>query len=125
MSTKQGYPVRSPQPELHLVGGTLLGTGATAPSIQEGTGFTVTRSGVGVYNIVLDEPFSQMMAMCFTVGSDDPASDIKGYTCHPKTLATNNTINLKLFNASQTADDLEDTWYINFICLVANTELSQ
>ncbi len=110
-----GYDVRATQPEVidHLIG--LTGTGAANPTERYGPGVVVTRTASGVYLITWAESPGNFVGFGYGLGADT-AGDVKGHTVTRGVYsASAKTLAFSVWNASETADDLQALEYLDLV----------
>lgn len=65
MSSRNLREAKSPDREVVLIAGSFAPAGTGAPTAAKGSGFSVARSGVGVFTITLDKIYPDMLsAVC-------------------------------------------------------------
>lgn len=101
----------------------LVGTGATAPTVEVGKGITVTRTGTGVYKITWDGNPGEFLGWTFGLGAATPG-DIKGHTLIRDTYdATSRSIEISFFNAAEAAHDLAALEYFDLVFRFKETDV--
>lgn len=100
----------------------MVGTGATAPTLVEGTGVTLARTGAGVYTCTFDDTFSGFIGATFGIGATTPA-DVKGHTVFHDDLAAK-VLPISLFDSAFAADDLEAAEYITVCAWFRDTSVT-
>ena len=103
----------------------LLGTGASAPTKQLGNGVTVTRTAAGVYKLTFAKNPGTFVGFNANLGAATP-SDVKGHTVTrdtpvDATTTTSAYIEISLWNASDAADDLQATEYMDLELVYGNS----
>jgi hypothetical protein len=114
---------RSPTPESVTYDCRILGTGAADPTLQIGAdgGFTVTRTGAGVYRFQLDHNPGKFIT-CDPMLCATTPSALKQYAVVPGDYdATNFRIDISVFNAAGTATDLAAAQFMHLMLRFART----
>lgn len=114
---------RSPTPEAVDYDCRVVGTGAADPTLQIGAdgGFTVTRTGAGVYRFQLDHNPGKYIRSDPTVTASTPSA-VKNYSAVPGDYdATNFRIDISVFNAAGTATDLAALQFLHLELRFART----
>lgn len=62
MTTRVTYPVKAAQREIVEVSGSFAPAGTGAPTAVRGTGFTVSRTGVGTFRVTFDRVFPLLVS---------------------------------------------------------------
>ena len=112
---QDAYPVRATAPECreHVI--RLLGTGASAPTVQYGYGVTCTRTAAGVYKLTWSENPGVFLGASATLAAATPG-DIKNHSVVFDTYdATTRTLELTFWDASAAAHDLAAVEYLHLI----------
>jgi hypothetical protein len=95
----------------------LLGTGAADPTVEVGVGMTVTQTGVGVIKVAFNEAPGHFVNFHYGLGAATP-SDVKGHTVTRDTYtaptsSADGFIEFSVWNASEAADELQATEYLD------------
>lgn len=105
--------IKSAGPARVYVEGKIQGANTDAPTISEGTGFTVARTGTGAWTITFTKSYAALVAFTWGLQASTPA-DVKGHTVIVDDLASGTTLPLVIYNASDAAHDLVATEYLTF-----------
>lgn len=103
----------------------LLGTGASAPTKQLGSGVTITRTAAGVYKLTFAKNPGTFIGFAWGLGATTPG-DVKGHTVTRDTMTDATSagasayIEVSLWNASDAADDLQATEYADLAITFGN-----
>ncbi len=109
------YPLRGSLPELQAHVVTMVGTGASAPTKVYGNGVTITRTGAGDYRLTWAENPGTYVATSATLRAATE-SDNKGHTIVMGSWSTSAwTLDLTLWDASDAAEDLEASEWIELV----------
>lgn len=84
------------------------GTSAVDSTLNKGLGFTVTRTGVGIYRITLNDKFRELVAAVVTPPSDAGADGNARLVNIKEVNLANKTIDLAIFSGSTGSAVLED-----------------
>lgn len=106
------YATRDTAPVWHHIV-KLLGTGASAPTKQEGYGITVTRTGAGVYKLTWAENPGKYVGFVPGLQAATPG-DIAGHTVVADTYDTSTkSMEVCFFDGSNAAHDLAANEWIH------------
>lgn len=112
-------PVLSRQAGTRIHHVRLLGTGSSTPTKEIGHGITVSRTAAGVYKCqwALGASPGTFLGFTWGLGASTPG-DVKGHTVTRSTITAETSsagyfISVSLWNASDAADDLQATEYMD------------
>ena len=111
------YVMKSSQGELIAWPIRLLGTGASAPTVEKGVGITCTRTDTGDYTVTWSELPGTFITALATLRAATP-NDLAGHTIVLDTFASN-ALPMTLANASDAAHDLAANEYIDIVAFFA------
>lgn len=117
------FPMKSTQPEVWEHHIRLLGTGAAVPTVEEGSGFTMTRQGTGAYTVTWSENPGVFVNVQHTFGAATPG-DLAGHTLVRDTYsASTYALPLIMYNASDAAHDLAANEYLDLVVSFKRTSV--
>lgn len=109
------YRSKSRQAGLLSIPVRMVGTGASAPTKEVGSGFAITRVSAGLYRLTFSENPGTFVCANATLQAATPAG-LAGHTLVCDTWDTTNLrLDVLMSNASDAAHDLEANEYINMI----------
>lgn len=118
---KDKYPLRGNLAELNAEVVTMVGTGASAPTKVYGPGVTITRTGAGDYRLTWAEAPGNYVATMASLRATTE-SDNKGHTVIVGAWsAANRTLDVTLWDASDAAEDLEASEWLELVVLFKST----
>lgn len=125
MSNSRSGLVRASEPAVHEYLIRLLGTGASVPTEEVGSGVTISRTGAGVYKITwTDNPFT-FVGVSYCFGAATPSA-VKGYTMTRDTFDTTSNVfslEVSVWDSTFTAADLAANQYLDLVVRFKETAL--
>lgn len=116
--SEPGNAIRAHQPDPKYHHLRMIGTGASAPTIQVGHGMTLSRTAQGVIKVTWNENPGTFLCIVGHAFADTTPADVKGYTLTRDTFSAASSsadgyVELSFWDSSFAAVDLSTTSYLD------------
>lgn len=120
---KQTFETRGLHPYLTALPGRIVGvTSGPSIALAGGKGFSVTRSGAGVYVVAFTESLGSIISVQTTLSATTPGN-VKNHSLIVEALATTG-FKLNFYDSSGVAHDLVALEWIGFVAWGTNSSLT-